>query len=316
MKHVYGPVPSRRLGQSLGVDLVPKKVCTYDCIYCQVGKTTRLTLEQEEYVSAADILHDVHAVLSEREKDLDYIACSGSGEPCLNSAIGKIIRGIKEMTAVPIAVITNSSLLSRQEVREALLPADCVMPSLDAATPNAFQKINRPHPAMQVAEIIEGLTAFRSAYRGQLWLEILLCQGINDSEEEIEAMRAAIRRIRPDRVQLNTVVRPALEAHAVALTREQMEQVKNVLGDGVEIIADFTGMRHAALPEKIEERIIRIVERRPMTADDLARVLSLGTEEITKIVDKLIAQGKLKPRSFNQRLYYEIDTGEPSKKVS
>ena len=316
MKYIYGPVPSRRLGQSLGVDLVPKKVCTYDCIYCQIGKTTNLTLEREEYVPAETILRDVHAALSEGEKDIDYIACSGSGEPSLNSAIGEIIQGIKKLTAIPVAVITNGSLLYEKEVRQALLPADCVMPSLDAATQNAFQRINRPHPAMQVAEIIEGLTDFRSAYRGQLWLEILLCQGINDSEKEIDALRAAIRRIRPDRVQLNTVVRPAPEAYAVALTLDQMEQVKNALGDDVEIIADFTGMRHSAPPEKIEERIIRIVERRPMTPDDLARVLSLGTEEITMIADKLIAQGKLKPRSFNQRLYYEIDTGEPNKKVS
>jgi len=316
MKYIYGPVPSRRLGRSLGVDLVPRKVCTYDCIYCQVGKTTRLTLEREEYVPAADILRDVHAALSEGDKGIDYIACSGSGEPCLNSAIGEIIAGIREMTGVPIAVITNSSLLSQQEVREALLRADCVMPSLDAATQNSFQEINRPHPAMQVAEIIEGLTAFRSAYRGQLWLEILLCQGINDSEKEIDALREAIRRIRPDRVQLNTVVRPAVEASAVALTLDQMELIKSALGDTAEIIADFTGMRHVALPEKIEERIIRIVERRPMTPDDLARVLSLGTEEITMIADKLMAQRKLKPRSFNQQLYYEIDTGEPSKKVS
>jgi wyosine [tRNA(Phe)-imidazoG37] synthetase (radical SAM superfamily) len=313
MKYIYGPVPSRRLGRSLGVDLVPKKVCSYDCIYCQVGKTTRLTLERREYVSAADILLDVRAALTEGERDMDYIACSGSGEPCLNSAIGEIITGIKEITPIPIAVITNSSLLSRQEVREALLTADCVMPSLDAATPNAFQKINRPHATVQIAEVIEGLIAFRSVYQGQLWLEILLCRGINDTAEEIEALREAIGRIRPDRVQLNTVVRPALEARAVALTLEEMEKVKNVLGDQVEIIADFIGMRHVASPEKIEERIIRIVERRPMTTDDLARVLSLGTEEITMIANKLIKRGAIRSRTFDQRLYFEADKSQLDK---
>jgi wyosine [tRNA(Phe)-imidazoG37] synthetase (radical SAM superfamily) len=315
MKYTYGPVPSRRLGRSLGVDLVPKKVCTYDCIYCQVGKTTKLTLEQEEYVAAADILGDVHAALADAAKDIDYVACSGSGEPCLNSAIGEIIREIKKMTAVPIAVITNSSLLIRQEVREALLAADCVMPSLDAATPNAFQKINRPYAALQVAEVIEGLIAFRSIYQGQFWLEILLCRGINDTAEDIESLREAINRIRPDRVQLNTVVRPAVETHAVALTLEQMEQVKSALGDTVEIIADFTGMRHVSTPEQIEERIIRIIERRPMTADDLAHVLSISAEEIKVITENLITQKKMRSRSFNQQLYYELDKGVRNNKT-
>jgi wyosine [tRNA(Phe)-imidazoG37] synthetase (radical SAM superfamily) len=314
MKYIYGPVPSRRLGRSLGVDLVPKKVCTYDCIYCQVGKTTRLTLEREAYVPAEAILRDVHEALREKGEHVDYIACSGSGEPCLNSAIGEIIIGLKEMTAVPIAVITNSSLFDRKEVREALLTADCVMPSLDAATPVAFQGINKPHPALQVSEIIQGLAQFRSAYQGQIWLEILLCKGINDGPKEIEGLRQAIQVIQPDRVQLNTVVRPAVEASAAALTLDQMEQIRKSLGGNAEVIADFTGLRHLTPPEDAEGQVIHIIQRRPMTSEDLSRILGLPDHEIATIVDRLTKEGKIRSRAFNQRLYHEIDKGD--KKVS
>jgi wyosine [tRNA(Phe)-imidazoG37] synthetase (radical SAM superfamily) len=305
MKYTYGPVPSRRLGRSLGVDLVPKKICTYDCIYCQIGRTTRQTLERKEYVPARSILRDVKEALQEGGGGVDYVACSGSGEPCLNSAIEEVIHGIKEMTATPVAVITNSSLLHLKEVRQALSMADVIMPSLDAVTPAVSQTVNRPHPALDVTKIIEGLAAFRSEYKGQLWLEILLCRGVNDGLEEIEGMREAIRIIRPDKVQLNTVVRPAVEAYAAALAPEQMEQVRGALDEEAEIIAEFEGHGQATPSEAVEEKVIRIIQRRPVTPDDLAKILGLHDLEIVKILDKLTKQGKIHYRVFNQQLYYE-----------
>jgi wyosine [tRNA(Phe)-imidazoG37] synthetase (radical SAM superfamily) len=315
VKYTYGPVPSRRLGRSLGVDLVPTKICTYNCIYCQIHKTTRRTLERKEYVPAETILHDVHEALREVRGHVDYIACSGSGEPCLNSAIGEIIEGIKELTRIPVAVITNSSLLHLKEVRQALLKADVIMPSLDAASPAVFQVINRPHPSLEIREIIEGLAAFRGEYKGQLWLEILLCQGVNDGQAEIEGLREAIHIIRPDLVQLNTVVRPAVEAYAAALTIDQLEQVRSALGADVEIIADFEGHRHLTPLEDLEEKVIRIIERRPETPEDLAKALGLNTIEMKRIADKLTKQGRIKYRLFNERLYYEIDKGEADKRA-
>ncbi|OGP52929.1 MAG: hypothetical protein A2Y65_05080 [Deltaproteobacteria bacterium RBG_13_52_11] len=315
MKYIYGPVPSRRLGRSLGVDLVPTKICTYDCIYCQIAKTTLRTLERKEYVPAETILRDVQEALREVRGHVDYIACSGSGEPCLNSAIGEIIEGIKEITRIPVAVITNSSLLHLEEVRKALLKADCIMPSLDAVTPAAFQGINRPHPSLEITKIIEGLAAFRREYKGQIWLEILLCQGVNDGQEEIEGLQKTIRTIRPDRVQLNTVVRPAVEAYAFALPPDRMEQIRAALGEAVEIIAEFEGMRHLISSEDVEEKVIRIIQRRPETPEDLAKALGLNTIEIKRIVDKLTKEGKIKSRLFNERLYYEIDKGEADKRA-
>ena len=312
MKYTYGPVPSRRLGLSLGVDLVPKKICTYDCIYCQIGRPTLQTMERKEYVPASSILRDVQEALHEWGNKINYIAISGSGEPTLNTAIKKVIQGIKKMTAIPVAVITNSSLLQLKEVRQALLAADVIMPSLDAVTPAVFQTINRPlpltkgsPPALEIEQIIQGLAAFRGEYKGQLWLEILLCRGVNDAGEEIERMQEAIRIIRPDKVQLNTVVRPGAEDYAAALSPDRMEQIRVSLGGDTEIIAEFEGIRHRMPSEAVEEQVIRIIKRRPETPDDLAKVLGLHDLEIAKILEKLVKEGKVTYRVFNQRLYYE-----------
>jgi len=306
MKHTYGPVPSRRLGRSLGVDLIPKKICTYDCIYCQIGRTTLRTIERKEYVPASTILRDVKEALQKWGDKIDYIAISGSGEPTLNSAIGEVIQGIKKLTTIPVAVITNSSLLHLEEVRQALRAADLIMPSLDAVTPSVFQTINRPHPSLEIEQIIEGLATFRKEYKGRIWLEILLCRGVNDSAEEIEKMQEAIRSIRPDKVQLNTVVRPGAEDYAAALSPDRMEQIKRSLGAGAEIIAEFEGDAHQMPSEAVEEQVIRIIKRRPETPDDLAKALGLHDLEIVKILDKLAKEGKVTYRVFNQRLYYEV----------
>jgi wyosine [tRNA(Phe)-imidazoG37] synthetase (radical SAM superfamily) len=306
MKYTYGPVPSRRLGRSLGVDLIPKKICSYNCIYCQIGRPTLQTIERKEYVPASSILRDVEQSLREWQDKIDYIAMSGSGEPTLNTAIGKIIQGIKKMTQIPVAVITNSSLLHLKEVREALLAADVVMPSLDAVTPAVFQTINRPLPSLEIEQIIQGLEQFRQEYRGQIWLEILLCRGVNDSAEEIERMQEAIRIIRPDKVQLNTVVRPGVEDYAAALTPDRMAEIKKALGADTEIIAEFAGDRHRMPQGHIEEQVIRIIQRRPETPDDLAKALGLHDLEITKILDKLAKEGRVTYRFFNQRRYYEL----------
>jgi wyosine [tRNA(Phe)-imidazoG37] synthetase (radical SAM superfamily) len=306
VKYVYGPVPSRRLGRSLGIDLVPKKICTYDCIYCQIGRTTHQTIERTEYIPASSIIRDCREALQKWGDAVDYVACSGSGEPTLNLVIGEVIEEIKRLTSVPVAVITNSSLLHQAAVREAIILADVVMPSLDAVTPSVFQTINRPHPSLDITQIIQGLVDFRREYQGQIWLEILLCRGVNDGGEEIEELQQAIRTIKPDKVQLNTVVRPAVEDYASSLLPDRMEQIRTSFGKNVEIIAEFVGNGKARAGEQVGEKVIHIIQRRPVTPDDLARILGLHHLEITKILDKLTKEGKISYRVFNKRLYYEI----------
>jgi len=309
VKYTYGPVPSRRLGLSLGVDVVPRKVCTYNCIYCQVGKTTLHTTERREYIPARSILDDVRESLKDWGDKVDYIAISGSGEPTLNSKLGEIIRGIKEMTSLPVAVLTNGSLLHLDEVRRDLLEADVVMPSLDAVTPQVFHTLNRSHPTLDVKRVIEGLVEFRKEFKGRIWLEILFCRGVNDDWAEIEKLKETIRVIQPDKVQLNTVMRPSVEDFAYPVSPGRMEQIREALGEGAEVISEFEGRGHEVPWPDLEERVIQLIERRPVTPEDLARTLSVHDLEITKILDGLTKQGKIKYRVFNRRLYYEIVRG-------
>ena len=229
-KYIFGPVPSRRLGRSLGVDLVPYKTCTLDCIYCDLGRTTNKTTSRQSFVSPKEIQRELELTLSVLDKKPDFITLSGSGEPTLNNNIGQIIRGIKEITSIPVAILTNSSLLSLDEVRRDLSEADVVLPSLDAITPALFEYINRPHASLRIEEIISGLIQFRKQYRGQIWLEILFCRGVNDGKDEVEKLKKVIEKIEPDRVQLNTPVRPPAEDFAFPLTLAQLEEIRERLG--------------------------------------------------------------------------------------
>lgn len=304
-RYIYGPVPSRRLGRSLGVDLVPKKTCTYDCIYCQIGRTTQQTVARQEYIPAAEIIKDVAEALNEWGDKIDYIAISGSGEPCLNTAIGEVIEGIKKLTATPVALITNSSLFPLEEVRQAVMKADLICPSLDATTPHVFQTINRPHPSLSIPSIIEGLSHLRQQYKGKIWLEILLCRGINDAAPEIEALREAIRLVAPDRVQLNTVVRPGTEDYAAPLPPRRLEEIRVALGGIAEVIAGFSAHQHPIAADDLDEQVIDIISRRPETPDGLAKALGIHDLEVAKILDRLTKEGKAIYRVFNNRLYYE-----------
>ena len=328
MRYIFGPVPSRRLGISLGVDLVPFKTCTFNCIYCQLGRTTNQTLKRKEYIKAQDILKELHRFLSHHQitrspdnlitHPPDYITLSGSGEPTLNSKIGEIISGIKKMTSIPVAVLTNGSLLYRREVRGSLKKADLVIPSLDAASVKTFRKINRPGKTLKVEKIIKGLVDFKKEYRGKIWLEVMLVKGINDSKEELENLKKAIAEIKPDRVQLNTVARPPYEKFAKALNNRELERIKNLFGPPAwkasglegpptEVIIDF---ERRALPEKMKDLkkgIVTILERRPATLKDLADGLGVHRNEVLKYLALLEKEKKIKPLSYKGKRYYQAE---------
>ena len=226
---IYGPVPSRRLGYSLGVDILPFKTCSMDCIYCQLGSGAKTTVQRKEYVPARSALAQIETALAGSRR-IDAVTFSGSGEPGLNSGIGRIIRGIKKTTAVPVVVLTNSSCLVGRQGRREFLAADIVVPSLDAVTSGIFQKINRPHPSLKVEKIIGGLVRFRREFKGRIWLEIMLVKGVNDGPAHLKKLKAAVARIRPDKVQLNTVVRPPAERSARPLNRAELERIRAFFG--------------------------------------------------------------------------------------
>jgi wyosine [tRNA(Phe)-imidazoG37] synthetase (radical SAM superfamily) len=305
--HLYGPVPSRRLGRSLGIDLVPHKICTYDCIYCQIGKTTEKTLARKEYVPVKEIMEEVERFLKEGTASIDHLSITGSGEPTLHSKIHSVIEGIKTISSIPIAVLTNGSLLYEEEVRQDLLRADIVLPSLDAVSSKVFMKINRPRPGFSIKKVIEGLVEFRKVYKGQICLEILFCKGVNDGKEELLRMKKVIDRIRPDRIHINTVVRPPSEKWAAPLNQEEMEEIRAFLGEKAEIISEFDRHPPVLSERDIQEEILKILKRRPLSLKDLSKGMGIQANEIEKYIQPLVAQGKIHARIFGESIYYGIE---------
>lgn len=239
MRYIYGPVSSRRLGVSLGISLTPHKTCPFDCVYCQLGATTDKTLERSAYVPSADIIAEVRAWLDAnpgRIKGLSYITLSGAGEPTLHTEISALISGIKKMSSVPVAVITNSCLMVDAQVRKELLQADLIVPSLDAASDEVFARIDRPLPGTRVEEIIEGLAGLRKEYHGKIWLEIMLVKGYNDDIRHIRKLKEAVERINPDQVHLNSPVRSTAEKNIGPVDEAKLKQIAEMLGDKAQII--------------------------------------------------------------------------------
>jgi len=239
MKYIYGAVRSRRLGWSLGVTLTPYKICSFNCVYCQLGETTEKTRERKEYIMPQEIINELNSWLESNDseaKNLNYITLSGAGEPTLDIQIGQLIAQIKKITAIPIAVITNASLLNLDLVRQALLGADLIVPSLDAATPEVFAKIDRPEENIKIEDIINGLIELRKEFRGKIWLEVMLVKGINDNLTHIRKLKEIIDKINPDKIHLNSPVRTTAKENILAVDKKKLEKFKEILGDKCEII--------------------------------------------------------------------------------
>ncbi|MEA2006246.1 MAG: radical SAM protein [Acidobacteriota bacterium] len=302
--NIYGPVPSRRLGFSLGIDIIPCKTCTFNCIYCQLGPTKKTTIQRRSYYSCSEILAQLKSVLDSGQR-IDYITFSGSGEPTLNSILGKLIREIKKITSIPVAVLTNSSLISRKSVREALNAADLVVPSLDAATQDAFLLVNRPHSSLKAQKIIQGLIDFRKEFKGLLWLEVMLVKGINDSPPHIQKLMEAIAKIKPEKVQLNTVIRPPAEKFARPLNLKELERIKNMIGPNCEIIADFEAKAQTPLSKDLGEAIFSMIRRRPVSLFDISASLGRNPNEILKYLNSLLKENKIKQILHKGVTYYE-----------
>jgi len=310
-KHfVFGPVPSRRVGRSLGVDLVPFKTCTYDCIYCQLGSTTHRTLERKEWAPMEDVLEELRRKLDCRP---DYITLSGSGEPTLHSRLGEIIRRIKAMSDVPVAVLTNGSLLWRKDVREEVALADLVLPSLDADSDYNFRFINRPHPDITFEQMVEGLIAMRREFTGPYWLEVFLLGGYTAIEANVKRLAALAKRIGPDRVQLNTVARPPTEEFAMAVSPEALEKYAKFFDPPAEVIAE----RPSRLGHKSDKlqpgAVLEMLRRRPCTVEHVALGLGLNRLEVLKKLEALMAKNQIETSRHEGEVFYRATAHpEPS----
>jgi wyosine [tRNA(Phe)-imidazoG37] synthetase (radical SAM superfamily) len=312
-KHVFGPVPSRRLGRSLGVDLVPLKVCSYDCIYCQLGRTTKKTVERKEWVPTNTVLDELKRKLATRP---DYITFSGSGEPTLHSGLGEIIEHIQAMTKTPVAVLTNGSLLWQPEVRAELALADVVMPSLDAGDDLLFQAVNRPHPEITFEKLLAGLEQFRREFSGQYWLEVLLLAGHTGLPAHVQKIAELVRRIQPDRVQLNTAVRPPAEEFAVPVPQARLIELARLFRPKAEVIAEYRRRGKSVSADAGQQAILELLRRRPCTEEDVAGGLAMRPIEAAKHLAQLEAAGRIVSQSHDGQVYYQLARRAPAKEVS
>jgi wyosine [tRNA(Phe)-imidazoG37] synthetase (radical SAM superfamily) len=306
MVHLFGPVPSRRLGRSLGVDLIPPKTCPYNCIYCEVGPTTRQTRERFSHQTDG-IIQKLTDYLKDRGPMPEVITLAGSGEPTLNLGLGRIIEAIKGLTDIPVAVLTNGALLYLPEVRRELAGADIVLPSLDAAREETYLAINRPLPGLSLESLRQGLTSFRREYRGRIWLEVMLLAGFNDSEEELSLLRRALQEIAPDQIQLNTAVRPGVEASARPLDRQAMEAVAAFLGGPVSVIASFDRDDIVGAAWQ-DDDLVDMLSRRPMTALDLAKALGLPLGQVEARLQFLRESGRISFNHHHDQEFYRHQT--------
>jgi wyosine [tRNA(Phe)-imidazoG37] synthetase (radical SAM superfamily) len=300
---VFGPVPSRRLGFSLGVDIIPRKYCSFDCIYCQVGKTTQKEVERRSFSDPGLIVTQAVERVGEGRR-IDFISLSGSGEPTLSADIGEIIRAIKRKTPIPLAVITNGSLLFREDVRRDIAAADVVLPSLDATGDAVFERINRPHPTLSFTQLVEGLRAFRRGYKGKIWLEIMLIKGINNNAEHIDIFKQIVSRLSADKVQLNTIARPPLEETACGLDDAELLSFAHALGNGCEIIPAFEGRSRAQKTEQWRESVLATLTRRSLSLEDIVRTTGVSPTEARAGLDRLVEEGKIRLVRFNDKWFY------------
>lgn len=294
MTCVFGPVPSRRLGQSLGIDPIPLKTCNWNCVYCQLGRSRPLVNARKNYTAPEVILAHVQAALAaHRPGDIDWITFVGSGEPTLHASLGLLIRQVKTLTDLPIAVITNGSLLYLPEVRRELFAADAVLPTLDAGNAQLYRKINRPWPRLTFERLLDGLMAFRQVYHGQLWIEVMLVKGLNDTSDALHGIAAALARIAPDQVHIVLPTRPPAEPWVEPPDEAGLLRAVAILGDVAQVLHPADGKFDLSGYNGVVDAIVSIIARHPMREDELVRALERWTpQDVTEVLQALAASGQ------------------------
>ncbi len=301
---LFGPVPSRRLGLSLGINIIPFKTCSYNCIYCEVGKTTDLTIERRNFFDPEEIEKEFLEGIK-RVGKVDFVTFSGSGEPTLNSDIGRLIRFVKRNSPYKVAVLTNGSLLFLEDVRKDLFEADLVIPSLDAARAKTFERINMPHPGLEIEKIIDGIARFREEFKGEIWLEILFVKGVNDSCEELDALAGAVEEIKPHRVQIGTVDRPPAYTHARKVSDKRMMDIYIYLSSRlgrVDLIGSFN-KSNRAFKEDLKRSIVKMINIRPCSKEELAEIFDADKDRLDAVLDELIRLGEAKIVEFGNKRF-------------
>ena len=307
LKYVFGPVPSRRLGRSLGISPIPKKTCNYSCIYCQLGRTNRMTIERKEFFPLEEILAEFDLYLKNLNgaDRFDVVSVVGEGEPTLYSRLGELIHGIKERTSKPVAVITNGALLADPEVRKELMEADIVLPSMDGCDELIYKKVDRPHGRIHFEDTIRGLKEFTHEFRGQIFMEVMLMDGINDSEECLLKFRDALKELHYDKLYINTPVRPPAEANVRVSTPETIKKATEILG-GVSIDALASGSFFSEISDDYEA-ILSIIGRHPMNQFEIRGFLdSRSCPDCDSLFKRLAEDPAVAPTEYKGYITYRL----------
>jgi wyosine [tRNA(Phe)-imidazoG37] synthetase (radical SAM superfamily) len=294
MKFVFGPVPSRRLGKSIGIDPVPLKTCNWNCVYCQLGRSIPLMNERREYMPRGEIIIEIEqALASHAPGEIDWVTFIGSGETTLHASIGWLIRQVKLLTNLPVAVITNGSLLYLPEMRLELSLADAVLPSLDVGNAQLYRKINRPHPDVTFDRLVKGLIAFSKEYQGKLWIEVMLVKGLNDTEPALKEIAAIMEHIQPDEIHILQPDRPPVETWVQPSDEEGLIKAQAILGNIARVIHPASGSFDLHGSESLVDAVVGIITRHPMREDELIETLKhFSPSKVSATLTKLEISGK------------------------
>jgi wyosine [tRNA(Phe)-imidazoG37] synthetase (radical SAM superfamily) len=307
-QYLFGPVPSRRFGRSLGVDLTPYKMCSQDCVFCQLGRTTNKTLIRREYVPAEAVIAELNEWLKTDGK-ADYIALSGCGEPTLHSRFGEVLEHIRANCSIPAVLLTNGTMLHLPEVREAAAFANIVKISLSAWDQASYEWVNRPHPDLHFKQLIEGQNDFRDEFKGRIWMEVFLVAGMNSIPSDVTKIAALADLLRPDRIHLNTACRPPAEDFVAPLSRERMGSLCDLFRPPAEVVAGYEDKRCFEVHAN-QGAIISMLKRRPCTAEEIAGAFGMNLDEVSAYLAVLTREGRVRSKRTGGSLYFIGLTGE------
>jgi wyosine [tRNA(Phe)-imidazoG37] synthetase (radical SAM superfamily) len=300
-RYLFGPVPSRRFGRSLGIDLTPHKTCSMDCVFCQLGRTPEKTLERKAYVHTDDVIDEInHWLLT--GGSADYLTLSGSGEPTLHAEFGRVLAHLRRQP-IPSVLLTNGTLFNRPEVREAAALAHVVKVSLSAWDQKSFEWVNRPHHQLEFATLVDGLKAFRKAFGGQLWLEVFLLSGINAMTRDVLKIARLSKELKPDRIHLNTIARPPAEDFAAAVPMARLVELAALFDPPAHIAAAFNGPPSKTIKAN-EATVLAMLKRRPCTIKQIESAFGMHINEVSKYLGRLMEKNQVHADRKNTEVYY------------
>ncbi len=308
MKYVYGPVPSRRLGRSLGIDPLPSKTCNYQCIYCQLGKTTCFTNRRRNFYPKEEIISEIKTAIELNEDNIDYVTFVGSGEPTLYKDLKELIQYTNKVSNKPICVITNGSLLNKEEVIDALLLTDVVLPSLDAGNELLFKKVNRPHPSLKFDKIIQGFIDFRKNFKGKFWIEIMLMKEINDSRNQLKSIKKTIDLIQPDRIDINVPIRPPTEKWVKIPDKQIFSRLNEIFKEYNNITFPEQGVFLTFSPD-FEKELLSVIKRHPMRQEQIIMNFpsnNLSENHLKQLLYNLESERKIKRKIYNDQIFWML----------